>query len=101
MFESGRQQQRRDNRGSFSRVTCADDALRRELLGQRRRVGVTVGVELPAGDPQVEAQPGRVAVAAAVPPRVLVAFAARAQPAERKMGREVSVHPSSVYFSLS
>lgn len=48
--------------------------MRGELPDQWLHVGVPMGVQLPAGDAQVEAQPGRMAVTAAVPLNVLVAF---------------------------
>lgn len=66
--------------------TCTDDALSGELLGQSLHVGVTVGVELPAGDAQVEAQPGRMSVAAAGPLDVLVGFLASTHPEKRWKG---------------
>ena len=62
--------------------TCTDDAERGELLSQSLHVGVTVRVELPARDAQVEAQPGGVSVAAAVPPDVLVALLTGTYPGE-------------------
>lgn len=71
---------------SFVYHTCTDDTLRGKLLGQGLHVGVTVGVELPAGDAKVEAQPWRVAVTAAVPLDVLVAFLACTHPEKRKLG---------------
>lgn len=64
--------------------TCADDAVLGELLGQRLHVGVTMGVQLPAGDAQVEAQPRRMAVTAAVPLDVLVFFLASTDPGNRR-----------------
>lgn len=60
--------------------TCTDDAVRGELLHQGLHGGVTMGVELPAGDAQVKPQPWRVAVAAAVPVRILVAILAGTHP---------------------
>lgn len=64
--------------------TCTDDTMRGELLRQSFHVGVTMGVELPAGDTQVEAQPGGVAVSAAVPLHVLVALPASTHPGQRR-----------------
>ena len=86
----------------FSEVlchTCADDAVLGELLGQRLHVGVTVGVQLPAGDAQVEAQPRRMAVAAAVPLDVLVLFLAGTQPGGDKGGcqRDVCLAKKWIY----
>lgn len=66
--------------------TCADDAVGGQLLHQGVHVGVAMGVELPAGDAEVEAQPGRVCVAAAVPLDVLVAVLTGAHPAGRAKG---------------
>lgn len=66
--------------------TCTDDAVCGELLGQRLHVGVMMRVELPAGDTEVKAQPGGVAVNAAVPLDILVAFLTSTHPAPRVMG---------------
>lgn len=66
--------------------TCADDAVGGELLHQGVHVGVAMGVELPAGDAEVETQPGRVSVAAAVPLDVLVAVLTGTHPAVSAKG---------------
>lgn len=55
-----------------------------KLLGQRLHVGVTMWVQLPAGDAQVETQPRRMAATAAVPLDVLVAFLASTHPGKRR-----------------
>lgn len=54
--------------------------MRGELLRQVLHVGVMMGVELPAGDAQVKAQPWRVAATAAVPVNILIAVLARTHP---------------------
>lgn len=51
-----------------------------ELLRQRLHAGVPVGVQLPAGDAQVETQPGGAAGAAAGPDGVLEALLTVTQP---------------------
>ena len=61
--------------------TCTDDVVGGQLLDQGPHVGVWVGVQLPAGNAHVEAQPGGVAAAAAVPLNVLVAILQRTHPA--------------------
>lgn len=56
--------------------------MRGQLLDQSLHVGVPVRVELPAGDTQVKAQPGRVTVAAAVPLDIFIALLTRTDPAK-------------------
>lgn len=64
--------------------TCTDNAVCGKLLGQRLHVGVTMWVQLPAGDAQVETQPRRMAATAAVPQDILVAFLASTHPGKRR-----------------
>lgn len=66
--------------------TCADDAVCGELLGQELRVGVPMGIQLPAGDTPVETQPGGLAVTAAVPLDVLGGSLAITRPVKRREG---------------
>lgn len=66
--------------------TCTDDAVCAELFSQILHVGFTMGVELPAGDTQVKAQPGGVAGTAAVPPGILVSLVTISHPGQRVQG---------------
>lgn len=72
----------KNNSGAASQ-TCTDDPVGSELLNQQLHVGVMMGVELPAWDPQMEAQPWRMAVTASVPLDVLRFFQSVTLPVKR------------------
>lgn len=65
------------DRGS---VTCADDAVGRQLVHERRQVRVPVLIQLPTGDAEVEPKPGGVGLCTAVPLDRIVALPAGTYP---------------------
>lgn len=52
--------------------TCTDYSVHSQLLDQWLHVGVSMGVQLPAGDAEVEPQPRRMVAAVAAPENALV-----------------------------
>lgn len=66
-------------------LTSAEDPLRCQVMSQLTQVWIPPVVQLPAGDPQVEAQPGRVRVHVARPVCLVIAVRLTgAPPVEKK-----------------
>lgn len=66
--------------------TCTDYSVLGQLLDQQLHVGVSMGVQLPAGDTEVEPQPRRMTVAVAAPGNVLVLLRAIIHPGKVRRG---------------
>lgn len=69
--------------------TCTDYSVLSQLLDQRLHVGVSMGVQLPAGDAKVELQPWRMTTAVAAPGNALVLLRAIVHPG--KIRRELVI----------
>lgn len=71
--------------------TCTDYSVLSQLLDQQLHVGVSMGVQLPAGDTEVEPQPWRMTAAVAAPGNALVFLWAIVHPGKIRRGLIIKI----------